>query len=65
MPKTLVLQGLNPGYEGVPDSYLLGESLLVFLPNSSILLLMCWRIVELIHALLFPAYLVESFFNFF
>jgi len=62
---TLVLQGINPACEGVPDSYLPGVNFLVFLPNSMILWLMCWKILELIHVSLLYAYLVESFFNFF
>lgn len=63
--KTLVLQGINSACEGVPDSCLPGVNILVFLPNLLILWLMCWKILELIHASLLYAYLVESFCNFF
>lgn len=49
----------------MPDSYLPGVNILVFLPNVLILLLMCWKILELLHALLLYAYLVESFCSFF
>jgi len=62
--KTLVLQGINPAY-GMPGSYLPGVNFLAFLPNLLILRLMCWKILELIHASLLYACLVESFFNFF